>query len=89
MNQREAIFYRHQTTKIIKHLCLQMPVGKCNEGESTAKASRKKERGWSTVEIGEMLRFMVKDKVNLESKLFYAIVTGMMKHVSECVINQL
>ncbi|KAK6263154.1 hypothetical protein QUC31_008970 [Theobroma cacao] len=50
----------------------------------------KKERGWSTVEVeGEMFRFMVNDTRHPESKLIYAVLSGMMKHVRENAIDRL
>ncbi|XP_022736657.1 pentatricopeptide repeat-containing protein At4g39530-like [Durio zibethinus] len=50
----------------------------------------RKEVGWSTVEVeGEMFRFMVNDTRHPESKLIYATVNGMMKHVREGVTIRL
>ncbi|XVF13070.1 hypothetical protein REPUB_Repub08aG0176100 [Reevesia pubescens] len=50
----------------------------------------KKEGGWSIVEIeGEMFRFMVNDTRHRESRLIYAVVNGMMRHVKHEVIKQL
>ncbi|XWS48888.1 hypothetical protein CRYUN_Cryun13aG0115300 [Craigia yunnanensis] len=50
----------------------------------------KREGGWSIVEVeGEMFRFMVNDTRHPESKLIYAVISGMMKHVREDVTNLL
>ncbi|GMI95501.1 hypothetical protein like AT4G21300 [Hibiscus trionum] len=49
-----------------------------------------KEGGWSTVEVeGNMCKFMVNDTRHPKSKSIYDVVSVMMKHVRECVINQL